>query len=265
MLRNQTTLLQAAGLTDRGRVRDHNEDYIFFDPSLRLAVLADGMGGYNAGEVAAEVATQTVSKGVRRAIEKEEIPYLEGTVDPEDGLMYVTSLLRKQIILANRKVYEASINEPDCEGMGTTIVVGVLCADRFSVAHVGDSRAYRWRDGALHQLTRDHSLLQEQIDHAEWQSDRADEFPRKNLVTRALGADRHVQVDIAEFDVHPDDIFLLCSDGLTDMLSLDKIVDIIAKASAVSLDEMAARLIENANQQGGRDNISVVLLRIPGS
>lgn len=252
-----------AGQTDRGRVRDHNEDYIFFDASLGLAVLADGMGGYNAGEVASEIATQTISKGVRRAIEKEEAPYLDGVVDPEDGLMYATTLLRKQIILANRKIYEASINEPDCEGMGTTIVAAILCADRFSVAHVGDSRAYRWRNGTLRQLTRDHSLLQEQIDHAEWQADRASEFPRKNLVTRALGADRHVQVDIAEFDTQPDDVFLLCSDGLTDMLALNRINDMIGEMHSVSLDDAAVRLIEEANQQGGRDNISVILLKIP--
>lgn len=265
MLRNNTILLQTAGQTDRGHVRDHNEDYIFFDASLGLAVLADGMGGYNAGEVASEIATETISKGVRRAFEKKDIPYLDGAADPEDGLMYATTLLRKQIILANRKVYEASINEPDCEGMGTTVVAAILCANCFTVAHVGDSRAYRWRNGALRQLTRDHSLLQEQIDHAEWQADRASEFPRKNLVTRALGADRHVQVDIAEFDALPDDVFLLCSDGLTDMLSLDKISNTIAEMHAVSLDDTAVRLVQEANQQGGRDNVSVVLLKIPGN
>ncbi len=265
MPRNNAISLQTAGQTDRGHVRDHNEDYIFFDPLLGLAVLADGMGGYNAGEIASEIAAQTIAKGVRRAFEKGEVPYLNGAADPEDGLMYATTLLRKQVILANRKVYEASINEPDCEGMGTTVVAAILCAHRFTVAHVGDSRAYRWRNGVFCQLTRDHSLLQEQIDHAEWQAERADEFPRKNLVTRALGADRHVQVDIAEFDALPDDVFLLCSDGLTDMLSPSKISGIIDETHSVSLDNAAVRLVEEANKQGGRDNVSVVLLRIPKS
>ncbi|MDR1529153.1 MAG: Stp1/IreP family PP2C-type Ser/Thr phosphatase [Burkholderiales bacterium] len=263
MLQNQRTLLQVANQTDRGRVREHNEDYVFADAEIGLLVLADGMGGYNAGEIASKIAVETVVHGIRQALDNDEIAYLDGAVDPENGLMYVTTLMRRQIIQANRKVYEASINEPDCEGMGTTIVVALFCGKRFTVAHVGDSRAYRWREGLLQQLTRDHSLLQEQIDHAEWQADRAKEFPHKNLVTRALGADRHVQVDIAEFDVLPNDVFMLCSDGLTDMLDRAAISRILGEYPAAPASEVTAHLIDAANKKGGRDNISVILLYAP--
>jgi protein phosphatase len=255
-------LLESVALTDRGQVRDHNEDTVFENAELGLAVLADGMGGYNAGEVASRLAVDTVSQGFQDVIETAGDDFRNGTMNVQNGLMEVTIFLRDQIVNANRVVYESAINEPDCEGMGTTIVCAAVSVSRIAIAHVGDSRAYRLRDHHLLQLTRDHSLLQEQIDHDEWKEEQADEFPRKNLVTRALGAERYVQVDVAEFEIQPQDVYLLCSDGLTDMLAPPDVQKTLDEMHDSPLTDIATTLVEQANQRGGRDNISVILLRI---
>jgi protein phosphatase len=262
MSKTKSLLLESVALTDRGQVRDHNEDTVFENAELGLAVLADGMGGYNAGEVASRLAVDTVAQGFVDVADSAGDDFRSGSLNVQNGLMDVTMYLRDQIVNANRVVYESAINEPECEGMGTTIVAAAVSVSRIAIAHVGDSRAYRFRDGNLLQLTRDHSLLQEQIDHDEWKAEYADEFPRKNLVTRALGAERYVQVDVAEFEIQPQDVYLLCSDGLTDMLTGADIITIMDELKTDPLTDIATALVQSANEKGGRDNVSVILLRV---
>jgi len=170
----------------------------------------------------------------------------------------------QQIAAANKGIYEAAQTRPECAGMGTTIVAAVFHGSRVSIAHIGDSRCYRLRGDRFEQLTRDHSLLQEQIDSGQITADQARFSLNKNLVTRALGIEAIVPADISEYRVEPDDIYLLCSDGLTDMVDTDVVHGIVDEQRA-TLDGAATQLIELANQNGGRDNISVILARVPQS
>ena len=251
--------LDVASLSHPGMVRTHNEDSIFVDGEAGLAVLADGMGGYSAGEVASGIAVNVITRGL--------LPELSSgrelsKVDIGSGLTHAALLLQQQIALANKGIYEAAQLRPECAGMGTTLVATVFYENRVSIGHIGDSRCYRLRGDKLEQLTHDHSLLQEQIDSGMLTPEQAKYSLNKNLVTRALGIEAVVPADIAEYRVEADDIYVLCSDGLTDMVDADAVRDIvIAKRS--DLAEAAAELIDIANQNGGRDNISVVLVRVP--
>ena len=183
-------------------------------------------------------------------------------VDVHSGLTHAAMLLQQQIAAANKGIYEAAQSRPECAGMGTTVVAAVFHGNRVSIAHIGDSRCYRLRGGKFEQLTRDHSLLQEQIDSGQITADQARFSLNKNLVTRALGIEAIVPADIAEYRVEPDDIYLLCSDGLTDMVDTD-VVHGVVDEQRTALDAAAADLVELANQNGGRDNISVILARVP--
>ena len=251
--------LDVASLSHPGMVRTHNEDSIFVDGDAGLAVLADGMGGYSAGEVASGIAVNVISTGL--------LPELSSgrelsKVDIGSGLTHAALLLQQQIALANKGIYEAAQARPECAGMGTTLVAVVFYANRVSIGHIGDSRCYRLRADKLEQLTHDHSLLQEQIDSGMLTPEQAKYSLNKNLVTRALGIEAVVPADIAEYRVEPDDIYVLCSDGLTDMVGADAVRDIVV-AKRGDLAQAAAELIDIANQNGGRDNISVVLIRVP--
>jgi len=251
--------LDVAVLSHPGMVRSHNEDAAFVDGAAGLAVLADGMGGYNAGEVASGIAVDVITRNLlpelmsRRDLTK---------VDSTSGLTHAALRLQQQIAAANEAIYEASQARPECAGMGTTIVASVFCGNRASIAHVGDSRCYRLRGLELEQLTRDHSLLQEQIDSGMLTPERAKYSLNKNLVTRALGIDESAPVDIVEYRVETDDIYLLCSDGLSDMVDADAIAKVLVRDRA-NLGGAAAELVDLANRAGGRDNISVVLVGIP--
>jgi len=251
--------LDVASLSHPGMVRTHNEDSIFVDGDAGLAVLADGMGGYSAGEVASGIAVNVISNGL--------LPELGSgrelsKVDIGSGLTHAALLLQQQIALANKGIYEAAQARPECAGMGTTLVAAVFYANRVSIGHIGDSRCYRLRGDKLEQLTHDHSLLQEQIDSGMLTPEQAKYSLNKNLVTRALGIEAVVPADIAEYRVEPDDIYVLCSDGLTDMVDADAVRDVVV-AKRGDLAQAAAELIDIANQNGGRDNISVVLIRVP--
>src|SRR3982751_1618628 len=211
----QHATLDIASLSHPGMVRTHNEDSVFVDGEAGLAVLADGMGGYNAGEVASGIAVDVVSSGL--------LPELASgrelsKVDVQTGLTHAALLLQQQIAAANKGIYEAAQARPECAGMGTTLVAAVVCGPRISIGHVGDSRCYRLRTEKFEQLTHDHSLLQEQIDSGVLTPEQAKYSLNKNLVTRALGIEAIVPADIAEYRVEPEDIYLLCSDGLTDMV-----------------------------------------------
>ena len=239
-------------------VRAHNEDAIFVD-GAGLAVLADGMGGYNAGEVASGIAVSMIKEGLMpELVSGRDL----SKVDVHTGLTHAALLLQQQIAAASKGIYEAAQSRPECAGMGTTIVAAVFHGSRVSIAHIGDSRCYRLRGGRFEQLTRDHSLLQEQIDSGQITADQARFSLNKNLVTRALGIEAIVPADISEYRVEPDDIYLLCSDGLTDMVDTEIVHGVVDEQRA-TLEVAAGQLIELANQNGGRDNISVILARVP--
>ena len=251
--------LDVALLSHSGMVRPHNEDSVFADPGSGLVVLADGMGGYNAGEVASGIAVSVVSGGL--------LPELSSgrelsKVDVQTGLTHAALLLQQQIAAANKGIYEAAQTRPECAGMGTTIVAAVFHGNRVSIGHIGDSRCYRLRGEKFEQLTHDHSLLQEQIDSGQLTPEQAKYSLNKNLVTRALGIEAIVPADIAEYRLEADDIYLLCSDGLTDMVE-PTIIHNILTAKRADLPKAAAELVDLANSNGGRDNISVILVHVP--
>jgi len=222
-------------------------------------VLADGMGGYSAGEVASGIAVNVISTGLLQELKSgREL----SKVDIASGLSHAALLLQQQIALANKGIYEAAQARPECAGMGTTLVSTVFFQNRVSIGHIGDSRCYRLRADKFEQLTHDHSLLQEQIDSGMLTVEQAKFSLNKNLVTRALGIEAVVPADIAEYRVEADDVYLMCSDGLTDMVEPDTVREVVT-AKRTDLAEAAAELIDVANQNGGRDNISVILVRVP--
>ena len=240
-------------------VRTHNDDSVFVDAAAGIAVLADGMGGYNAGEVASGIAVDVVSTGMLPELRSDREL---SKVDIASGLTHAALLLQQKIAAANKGIYEAAQARPECAGMGTTIVGIVFCGNRVSIGHIGDSRCYRLRGEKFEQLTRDHSLLQEQIDGGQLTTEQARYSLNKNLVTRALGIEAIVPADIAEYRAEVEDIYLLNSDGLTDMVE-PAVVHSIIERQRENLNDAAQELVDIANQNGGRDNISVVLVRVP--
>lgn len=246
-----------AELTDTGRVREHNEDAIGTTGDIGLMVLADGMGGYNAGEVASGIAVQIVTELAAEGATREE----RHDIDPHSGMMRQSIVLRDAIYRANKIIYQTAQSQTDCEGMGTTIVACMFYDNKISVAHVGDSRAYRLRGGQLDQVTLDHSLLQELVDRGFYSAEEAQRSTNRNYVTRALGVEPTVEVEVHEYDVLPDDIYLLCSDGLCDMVEDDDIHLTISTFNA-SLDVVGQQLVDLANDHGGRDNVSVMLAQV---
>jgi len=254
-----TSALAIANLSHPGMVRPHNEDSIFGDADTGLVVLADGMGGYNAGEVASGIAVKVVSGGLTAELSSgREL----SKVDVQSGLTHAALLLQQQIAAANKGIYEAAQTRPECAGMGTTIVAAVFHGNRVSIGHIGDSRCYRLRGEKFEQLTHDHSLLQEQIDAGQLTPEQAKYSLNKNLVTRALGIEAIVPPDITEYRLEADDIYLLCSDGLTDMVEPDVLHTMLGRGRA-NLAKVAADLVDLANENGGRDNISVILVHVP--
>ncbi|NIV17990.1 MAG: Stp1/IreP family PP2C-type Ser/Thr phosphatase [Woeseiaceae bacterium] len=246
-----------AELSDTGRVRDHNEDAIGSDPEIGLMVLADGMGGYNAGEVASGIAVQIVSELAAEGASREN----RDEVDPHSGMMRQSIVLRDAVYRANKIIYQTAQSQTHCEGMGTTIVACMFYDNKVSIAHVGDSRAYRLRNGAFDQLTMDHSLLQELVDRGFYSAEEAQRSTNRNYVTRALGVEPTVEVEVHEYDVLPEDIYLLCSDGLPDMVE-DEDIHLTISTFNDSLDIVGKQLIDLANDHGGRDNVSVQLARV---
>jgi PPM family protein phosphatase len=244
--------LKFAARTDTGLVRSQNEDSIAISPSYGFAVLADGMGGYNAGEVASSIATKVVTQALEAGLDS--LPLQQA--DPQLLQLAVDSFQR-----ANTAILDAARAEPQYQGMGTTLVAALFRQDKVMIAHVGDSRAYRLRGNELVQLTRDHSLLQEQIDAGLITPEWARHSQHKNLVTRAVGVGADMDVEVHDHLAEADDIYLLCSDGLTDMVETDAMLATLSGHQA-SLDMMCDRLVQQANDNGGLDNISVVLIRV---
>jgi protein phosphatase len=248
--------LEIATRSDPGRVRPHNEDSVFADPAVGFAVLADGMGGYNAGEVASSMATAPLGAAMAKAL-AERGPD-EGEVD---GQGWVRVTLAREIVRVNETIHRAAESQPQYFGMGTTLVAALFHDDRVTVAHIGDSRMYRLRGDQLSQLTRDHSLLQEQVDDGIITAAQARQAKNKNLVTRALGIDPTVEIETNDHEARAEDIFLLCSDGLTDMIDDGSIASTLSSFAAQP-EQGAIRLVEMANEHGGRDNVSVIVVRV---
>jgi protein phosphatase len=243
--------LDIYSLSDPGRVRELNEDAVLHDMIAGMAVLADGMGGYNAGEVASGMACTTIG---------EELPKKLRWKTQFDSVE-LHQLLQDAVQTANLAIYRSANENEQYSGMGTTLVMALFHGAHIYVGHVGDSRAYRYRAGELQQLTRDHSLLQEQLDLGLITPEEAQYSLNKNLVTRALGVEPQVVLEVNEHRVEDQDIYLLCSDGLTDMLSDEEIERTITE-TGFDLDATARRLVFKANEAGGRDNISVILLKV---
>jgi serine/threonine protein phosphatase PrpC len=246
-----------AELTDTGRVRDHNEDAIGSDAEIGLMVLADGMGGYNAGEVASGIAVQIVSELAVEGASREN----RDEIDPHSGLMRQSIVLRDAVYRANKIIFQTAQSQTHCEGMGTTIVACMFYDNKVSIAHVGDSRAYRLRGEVFEQLTLDHSLLQELVDRGFYSVEEAQRSTNRNYVTRALGVEPTVEVEVHEHEVLPEDVYLLCSDGLPDMVE-DEDIRLTISSFNASLDNVGKQLIELANDHGGRDNVSVQLAQV---
>lgn len=249
--------LEIASCTDPGMVRSHNEDSIASDGDKGLVVLADGMGGYNAGEVASGMATTVIITELQQLLDRND-PY---EMDEQSGQVIAHKMLREQIAKANTSIFQASQSQPQYAGMGTTLVVALFYDNRMTVAHIGDSRLYRLRGEDFRQITRDHSLLQEQIDSGVITPQQAKQSQNKNLVTRALGIDPVVEAEIHDHDTQPGDIYLLCSDGLCDMVSDDDI-GLALQTLSSNLKLCAQHLVQTANDNGGRDNVSVILVRV---
>ena len=239
--------------TDKGRVRTNNEDAVAVDRDAQVAILADGMGGYNAGEVASGMATTFIRTEMARWL---------GQAGPTPQSTDVRRALEICVENANHAILGASLSNPQYAGMGTTLVVAVFRDNRLLVGHVGDSRAYRLRGGRLQQITRDHSLLQEQIDAGLITPEQAAFSANKNLVTRAVGVEDTVLLETHPHEVQAGDVYLMCSDGLSDMLDDAGMVQLLLASD--SLDAGCRALIDAANDAGGKDNISVVLVRASG-
>jgi PPM family protein phosphatase len=234
--------------TDPGLARENNEDSVTVDEPTRLGILADGMGGYNAGEVASGMATTFI---------KSELGRWLAQAGRHANAREVRRAMEICVDNANRSIFNAANSNPQYSGMGTTLVVGVFQDGRLMLGHIGDSRCYRLRAGHFDQITKDHSLLQEQMDAGLITPEQAATSTNKNLVTRALGVEDAVLLEVNEHRVEPGDLYLMCSDGLSDMLDDEAIAHILS--SDGSLEQKSVQLVDAANANGGRDNISVLL------
>ena len=245
------------GLTDTGRARDHNEDAIAWDEEHGLAVLADGMGGHNAGDVASRLCVEALTENLLPLLLK---PL---RLRANKGVSKHATLARRAVNKANETIFENSEANLERKGMGTTLVMAMFYGDKVVVAHVGDSRVYRLRGRALEQITADHSLVRELLEKGVISPEEVENNPYSHVITKAVGIREKVAAEVQEFAVQAGDVFLLCSDGLTDLVDDTAIEDTLV-AAAGNWAPAAQRLIDLANGRGGRDNISVVLAALGG-
>lgn len=247
---NKTPKLDIYGLTDEGLVREHNEDYISWYPETGLVILADGMGGHNAGEVASELAVTSISDALAEVLSPEI----------KDGCdMDFEEAVHEAVVFANDEINQHAKTHPECSGMGTTIVMTLFHDNSVILASVGDSRIYRFRKGELKQVTTDHSLVQEMIDNGYMSEEEAQNSTNRNLITRALGIAEEVKVDVTQSAIEKDDIYLLCSDGLSDMITDEQIFSALVKTRQ-DLKRASEELVKLAKDHGGHDNVSVILV-----
>ena len=252
-----TTPIEIGSATHVGRVRSNNEDSYKVVPAHKLFVLSDGIGGQANGEVASAMAVETI---VAHCLELPTGSSSSNGEDPQLGISDKTNQLVKATYLANRAILGASINDPRFQGMGATLVAAWIDGHRLSLVHVGDSRAYLFREGDLVSLTSDHTLVAEQVRNGLLTVEQAQTNPLRRILIRALGAREEVEIDILEHELRAGDVLLLCTDGLTGMVSESQITDVLCHAR--DAQSAADRLIASANEHGGEDNTTVILVRI---
>ena len=237
--------LGAAAVTDVGQLRKANEDSYAVSSEEGLFVVADGMGGHAAGQLASEVCCRAMERAIQVS---------------RSGGASLSERLRQAVLHANHEIYATAQKQPELQGMGTTVVAVLAGGGRAALAHVGDSRVYRVRTHRIRQLTDDHSLVGELVRRKEISPDAAREHPHRHVLTRALGVRPRVEPDLAEVSLQPDDVFVLCSDGLTNHVHDDEIGKTVG--GDLDLQEAAERLVDLANQRGGDDNITVVMVKV---
>lgn len=244
-----------AGLTDQGKVRANNEDGVWADPELQLLIVADGMGGHLSGEVASQMAVTTIPANFKQLMNSNTA----GEIFAQE-FSAETNRLGFCMKIANQMIFEAAKRYPKDRGMGTTCTAALIFDDRLSIAHVGDSRCYLIRNGRIEQLTQDHSLVMEQVRHGLISKDDEAVHANQNILTRSLGTEAEVKVDLDEHPLFPGDVILLCSDGLNKEMDDNAVLK--AAQQVAEPKQLAERLIKMANDSGGRDNITVAIARM---
>jgi PPM family protein phosphatase len=247
----------SAGLTDVGRKRNHNEDSFLIDEELQLYVVADGMGGHAGGGTASRIAVETIDKELRRARESRDNPFIS-TSNLQDAL--IPEALRTAVEKACLAIYTAAQEDSRLSGMGTTVISLVVKDDQAFFAHVGDSRAYLIRGELIQQISEDHSLVNEQIKAGMITPEEAKHSRYKNIITRSVGFEEEVQVDVMGVISEPGDVFLLCSDGLANMLEDKEIHELVLQTQ--QFPDVPQKLIDLANERGGDDNITVIVVQV---
>ena len=251
-------MIEAFGKTDVGRRRKLNEDNILLDPDVNLYAVCDGMGGHNAGEVASKMAIETLHAFITKSQgEEKDITWPYGL---EPHLSFEANRLKTAIKLANKRIFKAADNREDYTGMGTTLVAALVNDATLTVGNAGDSRVYMVRAGKLTQLTRDDSWVSAAWAEGILSSDEIDRHPLRNVITKAVGAKADIELETSEHKLTAGDVVLLCSDGLHAMITDEKILALLHPLPG-SLEKTADVLIEAANEAGGKDNVSVVLLK----
>lgn len=250
----------ASGITDKGLKRDNNEDWYFIDDEMGLYIVADGLGGHRAGEVASKTAVDVIKKSFSDWINaRARAEDLYG--EPDDTLSLKGNYILSSIRLANSVIYEMSNEHDEYRGMGTTVGVLVVDKDEIVSANVGDSRVYLIREGIIERLSRDHTLVEERLARGLMRPEEVDDFPYKHVLTRNLGSEKDVIPDVFEIDSLPGDRFVLCSDGLTDLVQDEEIRDYTLRASGP--EEVCRNLLDLALERGGHDNTTIVSVFIP--
>lgn len=249
--------LKAAGVTDVGLKRESNEDYFSVDNDLGLYIVADGMGGHQAGEVASKVAVEVINKNVKRWV-AENMPYEELFDYPDSTLSRRGNYILSGIKMANRVIYELSKTYSEYKGMGTTIVAVSIMPELVIAANVGDSKIYLIRADTIEPLSKEHNMVTEQLEMGLISAEEAETSPLRHILTRNLGSSETVEVDVFEIEPRDHDRFLLCTDGLTDVVSDKEILEVVKNGQ--DLDNVCRELIAKANGKGGNDNVTVSLI-----
>jgi serine/threonine protein phosphatase PrpC len=251
-------MLESFGQTDVGRRRKLNEDNFLVDPETSLFAVCDGMGGHNAGEVASKLAIETLAAFIRKSAgEEKDITWPYGL---EANLSFEANRLKTAIKLANKKVFKAADNREEYTGMGTTVVAALVAGDKLTVGSAGDSRCYLLSKGKLRQLTRDDSWVSAAWAEGILSSEEIERHPLRNVITKAVGAKEEIEIETVEHQLEKGDVIMLCSDGLHSMINDEAILKAVTPFPA-TLPEATQKLIDAANEAGGKDNVSVVLLR----
>jgi protein phosphatase len=250
-------MIEAYGRTDVGRRRKVNEDSFLVAPDASLYAVCDGMGGHNAGEVASRMAIETLVAFVEKSAVEKEITWPWGL---DANLSFDANRVKTAIRLANSRVFQAADNREELTGMGTTVVAAVVTGSVMTIGSAGDSRCYLARGGELKQLTRDDSWVSAALGEGILNSDDVEHHPLRNVITKAVGARDTIDLDVIEHQLQPGDVAMLCSDGLHGMMNDQEIARLLLPVPE-SLEDASARLVDAANEAGGRDNVTVVLLR----